>query len=199
MRTSPFKASGRKRLALALGASTLILGLGMTAAAFTDFAVVSLGAGVANSGIGNPNRFDIAVKDAGGILRDAESKATPVELPLSSGMEFSETKAVQFDLTAANRQPGIIGDLAVSVYDPDPQASDLFDNLLFTVYLDGSATPAVENATAAQVNQAGLLFSDVAPGQEHRVKLSVLLAKDTGTQVTGKSTQLGVLTNGESK
>lgn len=199
MRTSPFKASGRKRLALALGASTLILGVGMTAAAFTDFAVVSLGAGVANSGIGNPNRFDIAVKDAGGILRDAESKATAVVLPLSSGTEFSETKAVQFDLTAANRQPGIIGDLAVSVYDPDPQASDLFDNLLFTVYLDGSATPAVENATAAQVNQAGLLFSDVAPGQEHRVKLSVLLAKDTGTQVTGKSTQLGVLTNGESK
>lgn len=199
MRTSPLKASGRKRFALALGASTLVLGVGMTAAAYTDFAVVNLGTGAANSGIGNPNRFDIAVKDAGGILRDAETKANAVVLPLSSGAEFSETKAVQFDVTVANRQPGIIGDLAVSVYDPDPQNGDLFDSLLFTVYLDGAATPAVENASATQVNQAGLLFSDVAPGQEHRVKLSVLLAKNSATQVTGKSTQLGVLTNGESK
>ncbi|MBB6403783.1 hypothetical protein [Arthrobacter sp. AZCC_0090] len=199
MRTSPFKASGRKRFALALGASALVLGVGVTAAAYTDFAVVNLGTGAANSGIGNPNKFDIAVKDAGGILRDADTKATAVVLPLSSGTEFSETKAVQFDMTVANRQPGIIGDLSVSVYDPDPQNSDLFESLVFSVYLDGSATPAINNATAVQVNQAGLIFKDVAPGQEHRVKLSVVLAKNSATQVTGKSTQLGVLTNGESK
>ncbi|MBT8161618.1 MULTISPECIES: hypothetical protein [Arthrobacter] len=197
--TSRFKATGRKRVALALGAATLACGLGITAAAYTDFAVVNLGTGAANSGIGNPNKFDIAVKDAGGVLRDADSKATAVVLPLTSGTEFSETKAVQFDTTVVNRQPGIIGDLTVSLYDPDPQANDLFGGLLFTVYLDGSATPAIANATATQVNQAALRFTDVAPGQEHSVKLSVLLAKNSASTATGKSTQLGVLTNGESK
>lgn len=193
------RASGWKRLALGAGAVVLILGAGTTAAAYTDFARLNLGTGAANSGLGNPNRFDIAVKDQAGVLQDAETPQGAVVLPLTTGAAFSETAPVQFDVTVANRQPGILGDLAVSVYDPDPEAADPFDKLLFTVYLDGSATPAISNASAAQVNQAGLRFIDVAPGQEHSVKLSVLLAQNSGAQVAGKSTQLGVLTNGESK
>ena len=58
---------------------------------------------------------------------------------------------------------------------------------------------AVANASADQVNQAGLVFRGVAPGQEHRISLSAILPANSGTQVIGKSTQLGVLTNGESK
>ena len=82
---------------------------------------------------------------------------------------------MKFDVTVANRQPGITGDLTVSLYDPDPLSQDLFGRLLFTVYLDGAATPAIANASADQVNQAGLVFQGVAPGQEHRISLSVIL------------------------
>jgi len=199
MRHGTLRGSGRKRLALASGALVLAIGAGATAAAFTDVARLNLGTGAPGSGIGNPQRFDIAVKDSTGILRDAETPQAAVVLPLSAGTAFSETTPVQFDVTVANRQPGITGDLAVSLYDPDPVNQDLFGRLLFTVYLDGAATPAVANASADQVNQAGLVFRGVAPGQEHRISLSAILPANSGTQVIGKSTQLGVLTNGESK
>jgi len=191
--------SGRKRLALASGALVLAMGAATTAAAYTDFARLNLGTGAPGSGIGNPNRFDIAVKDNAGVLNDAATPESAVVLPLSAGTAFSETTPVQFDVTVANLRPGITGDLAVSLYDPDPVNQDLFGSLLFTVYLDGAATPAIANASAEQVNQAGLVFQDVAPGQERRIRLSAILPGNSGTQVIGKSTQLGVLTNGESK
>lgn len=199
MTNSPRKASGWKRLVLAGGALALVLGAGTTAAAFTDFARVNLGTGAANSGIGNPNRFDIAVKDSAGNLQDAATPQEAVVLPLSAGSAFSETTPVQFDVTVANRQPGVPGDLTLSLYDPDPEASDLFGSLLFTVYLDGSGTPAITNATADQVNQAGLRFQNVAPGQEHAIRLTAILPSDSAAALSGKTTQLGVLTNGESK
>src|SRR4029453_11127818 len=193
------KTSGWKRLVLGVGAAVLIFGAGTTAAAFTDFAKLNLGTGAANSGLGNPNRFDIAVKDSAGALQDAATPENAVVLPLTAGTAFSETSPVQFDVTVANRQPGITGDLVVSLYDPDPQTSDLLASLLLTVYLDGSATPAISNASSDQVNQAGLRFQNVAPGQQHQIRLTAILPSGSGGLVADKSTQLGVLTNGESK
>lgn len=199
MTTRMVKRDGWKRLTLGLVTGVLLLGAGTTAAAFTDFARVNLGTGAAGSGLGNPNRFDIAVKDSTGVLRDADTPETAVVLPLSAGSAFSESKPVEFDVSVTNRKPGVNGNLTVSLYDPDPQSGDLFGTLLFTVYLDGAATPAIANATAQQVNQAGLTFQNVAPGEQRAVRVSAVLAANSGAQSSGKSTQLGVLTNGESK
>ncbi|MCA4134032.1 hypothetical protein [Arthrobacter sp. M4] len=193
------KGRGRKRLILILGAGALVIGATTTAAAYTDFARLNLGTGAAGSGLGNPNRFDIAVKDSANALQDAETPADAVVLPLTSGAAFSESAPVQFDVTVANRTPGVTGDLAVTLYDPDAQTDDLFDTLRFSVYLDGAATPAIANASAQQVNQAGLKFADVAPGQEHSIRVTAILPAGSGAMAPGKATQLGVLTNGESK
>ncbi len=54
------RRSGTRRLLLAAGAVLLACG-GVTAAAYTDAALVFLGTGSEGSGIGNPHRFDIAV------------------------------------------------------------------------------------------------------------------------------------------
>jgi len=192
--------SGRTRLALSGAALvTLLVGVGLTSAAYTDNATLNLGTGAPGSGIGNPNRFDIAVRDAAGALQDAATPGNAVVLPLTSGTLLSELTPVVLDVTVANRQPGLAGDLTLSVYDPDPVADDLFGSLRFTIFLDGSTTPAITGATAQQVADAGLRFEDVAPGVEHRVTVSVLIAANSGVAVAGKSTQIGLLTDGESR
>lgn len=192
--------SGRTRLALAGAALvTLLGGAGLTAAAYSDHATLTLGTGAPGSGIGDPDRFDIAVRDAAGRLQDATTPAESVVLPLTSGTLLSELTPVVFDVTVVDREPGIAGDLTLTVHDPDPVAGDLFGSLRFTVFLDGSTTPVVADATAQQVADAGLRLEDVAPGDEHRVTVSVLLAADSGLAVVGKATQIGLLVDGESR
>lgn len=192
--------SGRTRTILAAGIVTLTLaGAGMTAAAYVDQATLNLGSGTPGSGIGNPDRFDIAVSDATGALQDAAAPADAVVLPITGGTMLSELVPVRLDVTVTNRDPGIAGDLTLSVYDPDPSAGDLFDLLRFTVYLDGSATPAVTDATAQQVADAMLRFEDVQPGEQHTVTVSMVIAENSGVAVAGKTTQVGLLTDGESR
>ncbi|UIN30693.1 hypothetical protein [Microbacterium binotii] len=191
--------TGRTRLALASGL-ILLSAVAFTAASFTDSALLNLGTGAANSGVGNPNRFDIAVRDGAGQWQDAASEAASVVLSPTTGTAFSETTPVTFEATFLNRAPGVAGDLTVKLWDPDPSATaDLFEHLRFTLYLDGSSTPAVTGATAAEVNAAGLLFSDVQPGGEHRVTVSATLAAGSGLSVLGKTTAVGVKAEGESR
>lgn len=197
---TPRRRSGRTRLALSGAALvTLLAGVGLTAAAYTDHATLNLGTGAPGSGIGDPDRFDIAVRDAAGQLQDAATPGEAVVLPLTSGTLLSELTPVVFDVTVVNREPGVAGDLTLTVHDPDPVADDLFDSLRFTVFLDGSTAPAVADATAQQVTDAGLRLDDVAPGEEHRVTVSVLVVADAGLAVAGKTTQIGLLTDGESR
>lgn len=194
------RRSGRTRLALAGAALvTLAAGAGLTAAAYTDHATLNLGTGAPGSGIGNPDRFDVAVRDADGTLQDAATPGDAVVLPLASGTLLSELTPVVFDVTVVNREPGIAGDITLTLHDPDPVTDDLFGSLRFTVFLDGSTTPAVADATAQQVADAALRLEDVAPGEERLVSVSVLLVEDSGMDVAGKSTQIGLLADGESR
>lgn len=199
MTTRYLQLSGWKRFSLAVAGCALILGAGATAASFTDFATGNLTSGANGPGIGNPHRFDIAVKDANGKLQDAQTPASAVVLDTTASTGLSESAAVEFEADIVNRNPGITGDLLISVYNPDTENPSLFGDLLFTVYLDGSAQPAISHATAAQVNSAGLKFTNVLPGEDRKVKLSLVLAKDTTDQAVGKTAEIGILANGESR
>lgn len=182
-----------------LATCAVVAGTGVTGASWTDRATAGLGTGAPGSGLGNPHPFDIAVRDASGVLQDAPTLATAVELPLAAGSTLSEDEPVRFDVVVANRDPGVAGDLLVRVVDPDDTgADDLFASLRFTVRLDGAA-PVVTGATAAEVAAAGLLLADVAPGAERTVSLEVVLAAGTALASLGRTTGIAVAVDGESR
>ncbi|MGO4431732.1 hypothetical protein AB4Y88_00080 [Paenarthrobacter sp. RAF9] len=185
--------------AVVIAGAACIATVSTTDAAFTDHAAVNLGTGSAGSGLGNPTKFDIAIRDAGNVLQDAATPASAVVLPTTGGTQFSEDTAVVFTAQAANRNPGITGDVSVKVWDPDPVSNDLYDTLRFTVTLDGAGSPVLTNATASDVNAANLTFTNVAPGAQHSVRLSVVIAAGAGITVAGKATALGLQFNGVSR
>lgn len=191
---------GRTRLALAGAAIVPVLvGIAITAAAYSDRAVLSLGTGAAGSGLGNPVRFDIAARGPDGTLHDGASPQEAVPLTVEDGSKLSESSPVDFEVVLVNKAPGISGDLTLALYDPDPVADDLFDALRFTVYLDGSPTPVLADATPAQVVDERLTLEGLAPGEEHLVAVSVLIAEGSGLAVAGESTQIGLLVDGQSR
>lgn len=182
-----------------LAAGVAVAGVGVTGASWTDRATANMGTGAPGSGVGNPHRFDIAVRDASGVLQDAPALAEAVELPLAAGSALSEDEPVRFDVVVVNRDPGVAGDLLVRVVDPDDTgAEDLFAALRFTVRLDGAA-PAVTGATAAEVNAADLLLADVVPGAERTVSLEVVLAPGSTPASLGRTTGIAVAVDGESR
>lgn len=196
--TNPHR-SGKRRLLASLGVFC-VLGLGLTVAAFTDHATVRLGTGAQGSGIGDPDKFDIAVRDATSVLQDAPTAAQAVVLPLTSGTKLSEVTPVVLNVRFENRNPGVAGDLLLRVMDPnDEGASDLFRTLRFTVYLDGSATPTVTNASASDLNAANIAAADRSPGEGVDVRYEVLVAPGTGIAALGKSTQIGAYAEGQSR
>lgn len=173
----------------------LFAGVGVTVANFTDAATLNLG-----NGIGDPRRFDIAVRDETGKLQDAVTPEEAVLLPLTRGQAFNEADPVAFEVRFENRDPGLPGDLTIRVFDPDPQAAaELFERLLFTVYLQGSPEPAISGATAAEVNAANLTETGVQPGGTVDVRLEAVIAPGAGVSVAGTATQLGLRAEGETQ
>lgn len=188
---------GRRRLGVtALGLAVVMGAAGITSAAYTDHATLNLGDGGA---IGSPNVYDIAVKDDASNLQDANTAAQAVVLPLASGSAFSEDTPVAFEATFVNRTTSLLGDLNVTLFDPDTTSDDPWDQLRFTVYLNGSSTAAISNASAADVNDADLVMSDVAPGEERLVRLEITIATGQATVLDGTSTHIGVRVKGESQ
>ena len=192
----------RRRVAMAAlmaGGLFLVASVAVTHAAFTDNAILNLGTGDDASGIGNPNMFDIAVRDTNGVLQDASTHATAVVLTTTGGTQFSEDTPVVFSTHVVNREPGIVGAIVARLWDPDPVANDLYADLRFTITLDESATAVVTSATADEVNAANLTFADVVPGGEHVIHVSVLIVSGAGISVAGKATSLGVQFDGVSQ
>ncbi|MEB4616643.1 hypothetical protein [Leucobacter sp. M11] len=105
--------TGRKRLVLAGGAILLVAVLA-TAAAFTDFARLNLGTGAEGSGVGNPDRFDIAVVLPDQTVEQADSAAgydwavPGAELLVPGG-------SVQTTIPVFNNTPSTVADLDVSI------------------------------------------------------------------------------------
>ena len=192
--------SGRARLALSAAVLVPVLvGVGVTTAAYSDRAVLTLGTGAAGPALGNPARFDVAVRDADGLLHDGASPEEAVPLTLASGSRLSESSPVDVDVVLVNRAPGVSGDVTLTVYDPDPVTDDLFDALRFTVYLDGSPTPALADATSQQMVDEPVPLEGLEPGEERLVTVSVLVAEGSGLSVAGETTQIGLLADGQSR
>ena len=198
----PMRATGALRpVGLLVGASALLIaGVTTTAAAFTDEAQLHLGTGSPGSGIGNPDRFDIAVRDTNFQLQDAATGADAVALPTDGATEFSESTPVVFNTRFENRDPGITGDLTIRLFDPDDGGNgELFPSLLFTVYLQGASVPSATGVSAEDFNAANIVQPDVAPGSGVDVRLEVVVAPGTGMATAGKSTSLGLRAEGESR
>lgn len=199
MNKTPTAQSGQRRVLFSLGI-LCALSVAATSAAFTDHATLNFGTGAPGSGIGNPNRFDIAVKDASGTLQDAATPTAAVVLPLTTGTALSESSPVRLDVRFENRNPGVPGDLLLQVFDPDDTGEgDLFRNLRFTMYVNGSSTPAVTGATAGQLNAAAVTAPNVAPGDGVDVRYDILIAPGTGVASLGKTTQIGASAKGTSR
>ncbi len=174
-----------------------VLGVAATSAAFTDAALLDLGAPGAGPGIGNPNLFDIAVEDEAGAYADAATEADAVVLSTAGSPVFSEDDPVVLVVNVANRPSSAPGDVGIELYDPDPGADDVFDALRFDVYLAGSGTPAITGATAGEVNQAGIVLEGLAPGETRVVRLEVLLGETPA--IPGSSTRIGLRGSGETR
>ncbi len=86
------------------------------------------------------------------------------------------------------------------MFDPDDTGEgDLFHNLRFTMYINGSSTPAVTGATADQLNAAAVTAPNVAPGDGVDVRYDILIAPGTGVASLGKTTQIGASAKGTSR
>lgn len=191
----------RARSSLTLGAVAVVsfAVAATTSAAFTDQATVNLGTGAAGSGLGNPRLFDIAVTDASAALQDAATPTAAVVLPTTPGSGLSEDNAERLNVTFTNRTTSILGLLTFKLYDPDPVTADVWADVRFTVYLDGSATPVISGATAAAVNTAAIAVDNVAAGESHVVRVDARLAAGTAVGDLGKTTQIGVRADGQSR
>lgn len=191
------RSSAWARTACALGVAALLgaAATGVTSAAFTDRALLDLGAG--GTAIGDSDRFDIAVLDASGTARDAAAEADAVVLTTTGAPRFSEIAPVQMTATVVNRDTSATGDVVLAVYDPDPAADDLFGLLRFTLYLAGSTTPVIADATAQQVQDAAPALLALAPGQSRTVRVDVRLAPAAGLAAAGRTTQIGLRGAGE--
>ncbi len=174
-----------------------VLGVAATSAAFTDAAVLDLGASGAGAGIGNPDIFDIAVEDETGAYSDAATEADAVELSTTGSAVFSEDDPVALVVNIVNRPSSALGDVVIELYDPDPGAGDVFDVLRFDVYLAGSSTAAITGATADEVNQAGLVLDELTPAETRMVRLEVLLGATPA--IPGSSTRIGLRGLGETR
>lgn len=192
---NPTAPSGARRLLLTAGGLLLAIGASFTAAAYTDVALLGMGSGTTTA-VGNPHRFDIAVRDANGSWQDAETTSGAVVLPLSGSSSVSTRTAVEFRVELLNRDPGVAGDLFLQLYDPDSGADDLFSDLLFDVAVDGD--PVAERLSAQALNDRDIAIEQVAPGETHTVSIKATLAHG-GLANAGKTTQLGLRVNGESR
>ncbi|QTX03499.1 hypothetical protein [Agromyces archimandritae] len=191
------RPSGRIRLLVAGGGALLLAGIAMTSASFADQAKVNVG-GATGIRVDIPVRLDIAVRDGQGGLQDAIEAAEAVVLPSSGAAGFTEHTPVVFEARFENRDPGVTGDLHVTVFDPDVSgAYDLFGQLRFTVYLQGSATPAASGLTAEEVNAASIVET-VHPGGSLDVRIEAVIAAGEAVSAAGKSTQLGIRVDGNS-
>lgn len=187
----------RRLLGMAAIGLLPVLCVATTSAAFTDAAMVNLGAPGAESGIGNPHVFDIAVEDDAGAYADAATEAEAVTLATSGSPVLSAENPLAMIVEIANRPSSALGDVTIELYDPDPGDDDVFDALRFDVYLAGSSAPAITGATAVEVNQAALVLGGLTPAETRMVRLEVLLGETPA--VPGASTRIGLRGLGETR
>ncbi|MDR1853034.1 MAG: hypothetical protein LBR21_10395 [Propionibacteriaceae bacterium] len=185
------KPSFNRALALLVAVCGLLLGLsvGATWAALTDRAGL-------NVAFGSGQRFDLAISLGG--LHEAEKARSAVPVQASPDVLDPFMPAV-FSAKVVNKKPGLPGDLSVRLWDPDPEPGDLFGRLRFFIDIDGRSVAV--GLTAAEINRSGVAMADVEPGEEHNVRVAVLLdpADAAKSAADRRGTAVGLKVEGMSR
>ncbi len=184
-------------LGIALLGLVPVIGIAATSAAFTDAAQLTLGASATGQGIGNPDLFDLAVLDDDSAYQDAATEGEAVVLTTAGSALLSETHPLVMLVSIANRPTSPVGDVAIELYDPDPGTDDVFDHLRFDVHLGDEPAPAITDASADEVNQAGLVLESLQTDEVRTVRLEVLL--DEVPAIPGAGTRIGLRGLGETR
>ena len=181
----PARFSARKRAFLALGCIVAVAAA-VTAAAFTDFANLNLGA----DGIGSPGQFNIQVVDTDpvtgaqipGQWQEADTAAgAPIEL-VGAQTLYPGSAPISVTIPVRNNSTGFDSTLSLSLAQlPDAGANVTDPNYLSSLRFSYSQpatalSPAPASATDltfAQLNAVTL--NELAAGEESSVTISVRL------------------------
>ncbi|WP_085368133.1 hypothetical protein [Leifsonia sp. NCR5] len=180
----PRRRSSRKRAFLALGA-VVAVGAGITAAAFTDFANLNLGA----NGIG-ADQYNIQVVDTDpvtgvqnpGSWQEADTPAgAPIEL-VGAQTLFPGSAAISVDIPVRNASTTLgstltltlaqLPDAGANVTDANYLSSLRFSYAQAATSVDGTAISGTD-LTFAQLNDVAL--NGLAAGEESSVTITVRL------------------------
>lgn len=171
--------------------TVLLAGITTTQAGFSD----RTGATV-NGDAGIGGLFDLGIRD-GNTIVDAPDDASAHEIAFTpAGEKFRIAKPLTYETTLVNRKESVTGAVRVRLYDPDPTTNDLFEQLRFTMTIDDRVV--AKQLSAEAVNDLDPAIDTVEPGDEHRVRLDVLLSTDISHDYHDTETQVGVRFEGAS-
>jgi hypothetical protein len=173
------------------------IGVGTTSAAFNDRFVASAGS------VGNPNEFELQTKSS-----DDDWLSSTVAKPASftsvgGSSSFTKDSPVIYKVVVRNGEEndtsGVNGVVRTQLFDPDPASSgtDLFDQLRFTIALDGDAEPLATTVSAAEFNALDHSVT-MTSGASMTLKIEVFLASDASFTANGARTAVGIQFEGVS-
>lgn len=167
---------GKKRALLAGGTLLAVISLA-TVAAFTDFANLNLGNGTEGSGIGNPDKFDIAVVLPTNVIEQADT-AAGYDWEVAGADKLTPGGSVTTTIPVFNNTPSYGGktDFAIELLNGDGSigsAPNIVQFLRFTAKVDGAT-----------------VFTDVTWDQAQGT-LGVLAARGGAALATGATYSVG--------
>lgn len=126
----------------------------------------------------------------------ANPDAFDIETDAQTG--FGPGASREFILAARNASPELTGDIRMTILNPEPENSALFDRLLYTVMHDG--TVLLDAVPGAEVPAVGALeLGEYAPGEVTTVSLTVTMPPDAGNELQRLSSRVQVAMNGVSQ
>ncbi|GAA2186231.1 hypothetical protein GCM10009786_06100 [Leucobacter alluvii] len=126
----------------------------------------------------------------------ANPEAFDIDADAQSG--FGPGASRDFVLAARNASPELTGDIDMTVLNPEPENSALYDQLLYTVEHEG--TVLLDAVPGADIAAFGpLSLGEYAPGEYTTVALTVTMPSDAGNELQQLSSRVQVAMNGVSR
>jgi hypothetical protein len=172
-------------------------GVGATSAVFSDRFVASAGT------VGNPNEFELQTKSSGEDWLSSTVAKPASFTSVGGASSFTKDSPVIYKVVVRNGEEsdtsGVNGIVRTQLFDPDPASSgtDLFDQLRFTIALDGEAEPLATLVTAAEFNALDHAVT-MASGTSMTLKIEVFLDYYANFTIDGARTAIGVQFEGVS-
>lgn len=191
-------AQGYKQIAILMVGAALVSGIGITAASYTDSALVNLGG---KSGIGSTHLFAVEVKNDSGEWTSAPTEGEAVTLRTSPDSVLRIDETLEYSATTRIAPDSPMGDIVPRIYKSSScveQCAALYDFLVFDVYYDGEKM--FSSVTAESFNSSDSReILRAQPGEEHRIALEIKLRDSVPIQMNGASGMFGVSFEGMSR